>query len=88
VLEAMAMQMPLLLSDIPSFREQCEETAVYFDLNNVADPIQKIKNMAADKSKMYKMSLAAKERAVHNFTLAHHMAGLRKIYSEALNPGT
>ncbi len=30
VLEAMAMGMPLMLSDIPSFREQCEDTAIYY----------------------------------------------------------
>ncbi|MEO6541200.1 MAG: glycosyltransferase, partial [Ferruginibacter sp.] len=88
VLEAMAMQMPLLLSDIPSFREQCAETAIYFELDNVADLVKKIRLMAAGKNMRDTMSLAAKERAVHNFTLAHHMAGLRKIYSEALNPGT
>lgn len=85
VLEAMAMQIPLLLSDIPSFREQCEETAVYFDLDNTEDFVQKIKNMVQDKSQLNKMSLAAKERVMNNFTLEHHMKGLRKIYSETLN---
>jgi glycosyltransferase involved in cell wall biosynthesis len=85
VLEAMAMQMPLLVSNIPSFREQCEETAMYFDLNNENDCVQKIKALAADKILLDKMGLAAKERAINNFTLDHHMAGLRKIYTEALN---
>ncbi len=85
VLEAMAMQIPLLLSDIPSFREQCEETAMYFDLNNVNDCVQKIKALATDKTLLNKMGLAAKERAINNFTLDHHMAGLRKIYTEVLN---
>jgi len=85
VLEAMAMQMPLLLSDIPSFREQCEETAMYFNLNNENDCIQKVKKLATDKNLLDKMGLAAKERAINNFTLDHHMAGLRKIYTEALN---
>lgn len=85
VLEAMAMQIPLLLSDIPSFREQCEETAVYFDLNNTEDFVQKIKKMSLDKGQLNKMSLAAKERVMNNFTLEHHMKGLRKIYLETLN---
>jgi len=85
VLEAMAMQMPLLLSDIPSFREQCEDTAVYFDLGNIDDCVEKIKGFSADKMLLEKMGGLAKERAVHNFTLAHHMAGLREIYSEVLN---
>ena len=85
VLEAMAMQMPLLLSDIPSFREQCEETAVYFDLDNIDDCVEKIKCFSADKQVLEKMGQLAKQRAVHNFTLMHHMAGLREIYTEALN---
>ncbi|MEO5999783.1 MAG: glycosyltransferase [Ferruginibacter sp.] len=85
VLEAMAMQMPLLLSDIPSFREQCEDTAVYFDLQDTVDCVQKIKGLAADNILLKKMGQLAKERAVHNFTLMHHMAGLRKIYAETLN---
>ena len=34
VLEAMSLGMPLLLSDIASFREQCEGTAVYFNLKD------------------------------------------------------
>ena len=85
VLEAMALQMPLLLSDIPSFREQCADTAMYFDLNNVAGFVQKIKTIAADKNLQAKMGLAAKERAVNNFTLEKYMAGLREIYLAALN---
>ncbi|MEP7236256.1 MAG: glycosyltransferase [Ferruginibacter sp.] len=85
VLEAMAMQMPLLLSDIPSFREQAEETAMYFDLNAAEDCVQKIKDLAADRNLLDKMGLAAKERVIGNFTLKHHMEALRKIYTEALN---
>lgn len=85
VLEAMAMEMPLLLSDTPSFREQCEGITMYFDLNDVNDCVQKIKHMAADKNLSVSIGLAAKERVINNFTLVHHMAGLRKIYSDALN---
>ena len=85
VLEAMAMQMPLLLSDIPSFREQAAETALYFNLNDVEDCTQKIKSLLADKTLLHKMGLAAKKRVTDNFTLTHHLQGLRKIYAEALN---
>jgi glycosyltransferase involved in cell wall biosynthesis len=62
-----------------------EGTAVYFDLNNIDDCVEKIKDLSADKQLLEKMGQLAKERAVHNFTLAHHMAGLREIYAEALN---
>ena len=84
VLEAMAMRMPLLLSDIKSFREQCENTAIYFDLNKVNDFTEKLQILAADKNNLYKVGNAAHDRAVNNFTLEQHMAGLRKIYSETL----
>ena len=45
VLEAMAMQIPMLLSDIPSFKEQCADTAMFFDLNNTADFVNKLKQL-------------------------------------------
>jgi glycosyltransferase involved in cell wall biosynthesis len=82
VLEAMAMRMPLLLSDIKSFREQCENTAVYFDLDTVKDFTEKLKTLSSDTSLLNKLGEAANERAVNNFTLERHMQGLRKIYSE------
>lgn len=85
VLEAMKMQMPMLLSDIPSFREQCEDTAMYFDLQNEQDFVDKLKTLASNKVLCAKLALAAKERVINNFSLEHHIAGLRKIYNESLN---
>ncbi len=85
VFEAMALQMPLLLSDIPSFREQCESTAMYFDLNNEQDFVQKIQQLAGDRTLLETMGLAAKQRVLDQFTLSHYMTGLRKVYAAALN---
>lgn len=84
VLEAMAMRMPLLLSNIKSFREQCENTTVYFDLDNIKDFTEKLKTMASDKNYLENLGEAAHIRAVNNFTLEQHMQGLRKIYSAVL----
>ncbi len=84
ILEAMAMEMPLLISDIPSFREQCVETAEYFDLQNEDDFIDKLKALSTNKQKQILMGQQAKERVHKYFTLAHHMESLRKIYSETL----
>jgi len=84
VLEAMAMKVPLLLSDIPSFREQCEETAVYFSLDTINDFAVKLKTLASDRDKLLKMGTESRERIINNFTLEHHMNGLREIYEEAL----
>lgn len=84
VLEAMAMQMPMLLSDIPSFREQCADTAMFFDLENTNDFIEKLRKIVEDKNILNHYAELAKQRVKDNFTLEHHMAGLRKIYSEVL----
>lgn len=85
VLEAMALQMPMLLSDIDSFKEQCEDTAEYFDLKNTADFVDHLKQLSSDKSRLCELGKNAKERVLTNFTLEHHMQGLRNIYTETLN---
>lgn len=85
VLEAMAMKMPLLLSDIKSFREQCESTAIYFNLDDVNDFVEKLKLFSEDRPLLCSMGSAAYIRVNKYFTLEHHMQGLRAIYSEALN---
>jgi len=85
VLEGMALSMPMLLSDIDSFREQCGNTAEYFDLHDTNQFILKLKEVSSDKIKLQELGNAARQRALENFTLEHHMEGLRDIYSEALS---
>jgi L-malate glycosyltransferase len=86
VLEAMAMGMPLLLSDIASFREQAEEIASFFSLDNNSDFVAKLTLlMNMDSSERKRLGEKAKQRAVDNFTLPKHIEGLRHIYNEALN---
>ena len=84
VLEAMAMSMPLLLSDIRSFMEQCADTALYFSLKDTTDFADKLKQLVFDKNKRIEMGVKARERAINNFTLGHHVTALQKIYAEAL----
>lgn len=85
VLEAMAMGMPLLLSDIASFREQCENTAEYFSLSDVNDFNSQLLQLSQKSSEeLVAMGQKAKQRAVVNFTLPQHIEGLRKIYADAL----
>lgn len=86
ILEAMAMRMPLLLSDIVSFKEQCEDNAWYFSLNDVEDAAKQTVALSnADKNILLEKAEAGRQRAINNFTLQHHIAGLRKIYDEALS---
>jgi L-malate glycosyltransferase len=87
VLEAMAMGMPLLLSDIASFREQAEDIASYFSLDNSSDFVAKLTSlMNMDSSERRLLGEKAKQRAVENFTLPKHIEGLRHIYKDAINP--
>ena len=85
VLEAMAMRMPLLLSDIVSFKEQCEDNAWYFSLADVQDAATQIVSLSKmDKILLSERAEAGRQRAINNFTLTQHISGLRKIYEETL----
>jgi glycosyltransferase involved in cell wall biosynthesis len=85
VLEGMALQMPMLLSDIDSFREQCEDTAEYFSLKDTNDFVIKLKQLSTNQLRLQQLGSSAKQRVMNNFTLEHHMSGLRNIYLETLS---
>lgn len=85
VLEGMAMQKPMLLSNIPTFTEQCADTAIYFSLDDPSDVIAKIKMLRNDRSKLADLAARGRQRALGNFTLDHHLAALRNIYNLVLN---
>jgi glycosyltransferase involved in cell wall biosynthesis len=87
VLEAMALQIPLLLSDIPSFREQCENTALYFPIDNPQVLESMIKGLLEKSTELAHLAVAARERVVQNFTLPQHIEQLRKIYQTELATG-
>ncbi len=85
VLEAMAMGMPLLLSDISSFREQCDGIAEFFSLDNVKDCVQKISVISGkSRAELNERGERARQRVIDNFTLPRHLEGMRKIYTAAL----
>ena len=82
VLETMAMKVPMLLSDIVSFREQCGDTAVYFNINDPVDFANKLKQLAGDSALRSALAEKAYQRVTENFTLQHHMKQLKEIYNE------
>jgi glycosyltransferase involved in cell wall biosynthesis len=85
VLEGMAMKVPMLLSEIESFREQCDHTAMFFRLDDPNDLAMKIRLLAGNSQLRSKLSENAYSRVLHNFTLPQHMEQLREIYIENLN---
>ena len=84
VLEAMAMRIPLLLSNIASFKEQCEDGALYFDLDKPSDFAEKLLQLKNDNELRTSLAENAFERVINNFTLSHHLQKLRAIYREAI----
>ncbi len=83
VLEAMAAGMPLLLSDISSFREQCEDTAAYFQLDDANSlPQQLMEFSKKSTEELLAMAEQGRKRALAYFTLPQHIEQLRKIYTE------
>jgi glycosyltransferase involved in cell wall biosynthesis len=85
VLEGMAMGVPMLLSDIPTYREQCADTAAYFSLANTDDFVKQVIYLAENKAVRQTMAAAGKQRALENFTLADHVKKLDAIYQDALS---
>ncbi len=85
VLEAMAMKTPMLLSDIPSFREECGDTALFFDLKDTNSFVSVLKQLMANNDLQKQLANTAYERLIHNFTLQHHLQGLEKIYTETFS---
>ena len=79
------MQKPMLLSDIPTFNEQCADTAIYFSLDNTNDVVEKIKSLKNNPQQLKELAISGKKRVLENFTLDHHLASLRKIYQQVLS---
>jgi glycosyltransferase involved in cell wall biosynthesis len=85
VLEAMAMGIPLLLSDIASFKEQCDNTAAYFSLEKEGQLAEKILEYSKKSdAELQTMAEKSRDRAIQFFTLPKHIEGIHKIYSDTL----
>ncbi|WP_462252900.1 glycosyltransferase family 4 protein [Ferruginibacter sp.] len=82
VLEGMAMSLPMLLSDIPTYNEQCGDTACYFDLENKDDFVKKLTNLKNNRALLVEMSASGYNRVVNNYTLSKHIVELNKIYKD------
>lgn len=88
VLEAMSSKVPMLLSDIPSFREQAGDGAYYFSLLDYSDFGRKVEYLMDNQQVRENLATAAYKRVTENFTLEHHLKSLKQIYSKTINTKT
>jgi glycosyltransferase involved in cell wall biosynthesis len=84
VLEGMAMGVPMLLSNIPTYQEQCADTALYFNLADTGEFIQQVTYLVENKNVRLSLAAAGQKRALENFTLTDHVKRLNLIYQDAL----
>lgn len=85
VLEAMAAKLPLFLSDIPSFKEQCDDCAIYFNLSDPKDFAVKLLDLMKDSSSLELLGNKGFNRMIHNFTLSHHVKKIKQLYEAEMS---
>lgn len=86
VLEGMAMRIPMFLSSIPTFVEQCSDSAMYFEFSSPGVTALQIESMMRRPEKLEKMADDGYHRVMEHFTLDHHLKKLRSIYASILSP--
>lgn len=84
VLEAMAAGVPQLLTDIPSFREQCDDTAIYYQLNNEADFVSKLKMITNNPDMQNLISHKSSLRAEQLYDFKDYTQKLKHLYQQTI----
>jgi glycosyltransferase involved in cell wall biosynthesis len=83
VLEAAQAGCPLVLSDIPTFRELWDGAALFVDPNDPADVAGAVRHMLREPDERRARGSAARERAAH-YGVAVMAAGTLEVYREAM----
>jgi glycosyltransferase involved in cell wall biosynthesis len=82
LLEAMACGIPAVLSDIPVLREVTNDNAIFFDLNNTNDLVQKLTAIANHEIDLDGFAKTNFERVRKIANKDNYMSMLKKVYME------
>lgn len=82
LLEAMACGIPVVLSDIPVLREVTNNNAVFFNLDNTADLVQKLTAIANHEIDLNEHAALNFERVKKIASKDNYMSMLKKVYME------
>ena len=83
--EAMAVGLPLFLSDIEVFREISQDNAIFFDPYDEKELAEKIKLFIDNKYDSRSMSTRGKNIAKENYSKAAYLKKLLAIYDESIS---
>lgn len=81
LMEAMAMGLPPVLSDLPVLKEAAGDTAFYFSLSSPAEFVSIITQAQAGELDLEEKSRLARERALRLTSRDSHIAGLIEVYN-------
>jgi len=87
LIEAMAAGCPLVVSDLPAFREVAgdKDNALFLDAYSQESAITKISYAMLHPEEMEKMRLAAYQSVKSRFELSHNIQGQVEIYKQVLS---
>lgn len=85
VLEAMAAHRPMVLSDIPVFRELTENNAIYFD-HTSPESIALSLQVVLQSPRIAKFQTSYGNHRIHDFSFPVLSLQLEKLYKSLLNP--
>ncbi len=86
--EAMAMGLPLLLSDIPVFKEITYGNGLFFNLDDPSDFVRLLQDIFDHKYDLGAMSVKGRGIASANYSKATYVKNLFHIYDALLKRGT
>jgi glycosyltransferase involved in cell wall biosynthesis len=85
VMEAMAVGLPVVVSDIPTFREITESCAHFFDLSDVEAAKNILLDLVNTPDERYKYTACAMQIAASKATELRYKTEIERIYNEITN---